>query len=343
VIVALGATVQRAIEQGNRDLARERYEQALLLAESAQRQQGDAWLAVQRAARAGVLKQAEASLAKNERATSAKWADLAVALGTPPDSLRDLRARIEKIPTAGDLMRDGEGPELSFVPATLGRSVVDAPFALMRSEVTRTQYGTFAAQTGRAPARCRNRLSPLQLLDKRAWNSPGFDQAGTHPVVCVSFDDARAYAAWLSKRSGQRYRLPTLKEWRHAAQVGSIRDVCQQGNVLDRSAAGGTGGRYDCSDAQAHTAPVRSYRANGLAVHDMIGNAGEWTLSCGESGNAIARMLENESCPRRAAAGLSWREGSNAIPASHVQMLDPDRGHDDIGFRLLRELAAPPR
>jgi formylglycine-generating enzyme required for sulfatase activity len=234
-------------------------------------------------------------------------------------------------------MRDGNGPELSFVPATLGSSKVNAPFALMRHEVTRGDYATFAAQTRRAAARCRNRLSPLQLFDKRQWDDPGFGQAANHPVVCVSFDDARAYASWISQRSGHRYRLPTLQEWRHAAQVGSLRDICAQGNVLDRSAAG-NGGRYACSDQRSQSAPVRAYRANGLSLYDMLGNGSEWPLACGESGNPIARLLESESCPRRTVAGLSWRDGSGAVPATHTQMQEPTRGHDDVGFRLLREI-----
>jgi formylglycine-generating enzyme required for sulfatase activity len=73
-------------------------------------------------------------------------------------------------------------------------------------------------------------------------------------------------------------------------------------------------------------------------VQDLVGNVGEWTLSCGESGNALARMLENESCPRRIAAGASWRDGTGAAAASHRQSLEPDRGYDDVGFRLVREL-----
>jgi formylglycine-generating enzyme required for sulfatase activity len=207
----------------------------------------------------------------------------------------------------------------------------------MRNEVTRADYARFAAASGREVSTCRNRLSPLRLFDKRNWSDPGYSQTENEPVVCSSFEDARAYAAWLGNRHGQRYRLPTLQEWRHAIQLGSVRNICAQGNVLDNR-AGSTGGRYGCNDRHAETAPVRTYAPNGLRLYDMVGNASEWTLACNQNTTASATALNEQACSRRAAAGASWRDGSGVVPATHVQMLDPARGHDDVGFRLLREV-----
>jgi serine/threonine-protein kinase PpkA len=335
LMVPLGERVTAAVEAGQRDVARTRFEEARLLAESAQLGDSAAWGTLAERTRQAIVARTERYMAAYDRSNALSWASLPGELGLDDDSVRALRQRIAALPEAGAVQRDEGGPELVFVPPEVGGSRVAEPFALMRNEVTRGEYGAFAAQARRAPTRCRNRLSPLQLVAKRQWNDPGFEQNGNHPVVCVSFEDARAYAAWLSRRTGHRYRLPTLQEWRHAAQAGASAS-CSAGNVADRSAGGNDA--LDCNDRHRQTAPVRSFAANRLALFDLVGNAGEWTLACGEAGNPLARLLDSQSCPRRAAAGMSWRDGRGATAASHQQMLDPARGYDDVGFRLLREL-----
>ena len=264
-------------------------------------------------------------LAASDRGAALAWSTLPAELGIESPALAALRERAGALPETGGEVRDAGGPALAALPVQLGRSRIDAPLAMMRTEVTRADYAKFVQQTRRTPTRCRNRLSPLQVFARRQWNDPGFEQAMTHPVACVSFEDARAYAAWLSKRTGHRYRLPTLAEWRHAAQYVPASNVCRAGNI----ACVDDGARY--------TAPAGRFPANRVGVRDLAGNVSEWTLSCGEAGNAIARILDDQSCPRRIAAGSSWRDDTDAPPATHRQSLEPDRGYDDVGFRLVRE------
>jgi serine/threonine-protein kinase PpkA len=334
VVTALGRETIAAVQARQRDQVRAHFEEARLLVEGAQLQATPAWEQLRRETADAIARVVEAALLAHDRETSLSWASLPLELGIDDERSRLLRARVAQLPNPGSTIRDENGPELSYVPANLGGSRLDHGFALMRNEVTRGEYASFVAQTRRAPARCRNRLSPLQLLDRRQWNDAGFTQAGNHPVVCVGYEDARAYAAWLSTRTGQRYRLPTLKEWLHARGAGNDGPPCRRGNVADRTA--GVRSAFTCSDGQRWTAPVRAYLGSSLQLFDLHGNVSEWTLACGESGNPLARLLEDERCARRAVAGTSWRSGSDDRVS--VQMLEPDRGYDDVGFRLVREL-----
>lgn len=88
----------------------------------------------------------------------------------------------------------------------------NAMFAASRRPVTRDEYARFASATGREPARCRASGSLLRVLAPRDWKSPGFTQSGDQAVVCVSWEDANAYARWLGQRNGHAYRLPHARE-----------------------------------------------------------------------------------------------------------------------------------
>ncbi len=121
-------------------------------------------------------------------------------------------------------------------------------------------------------------------------------------MVCVSWDDAQAYAQWLSRKSGLTFRLPSEAEWEFAARAGTRgtwhwgneeREACSYANALDM-----TGMRkfnllrldlgFHCDVRYAETAPVGSYRANGFGLKDMAGNATEWA----EDANAYERTDE---------------------------------------------------
>jgi class 3 adenylate cyclase len=102
---------------------------------------------------------------------------------------------------------------------------IAGPFALGEFLVTREQYAIFAEDTGHYVSGC-NAL-PLdgtgwKFNPALSWRDPGFSQADNHPVVCVSWDDAVAYAHWLSKKTGRSYRLPT-----EAGICGTRRQCCR--------------------------------------------------------------------------------------------------------------------
>ena len=102
------------------------------------------------------------------------------------------------------------------------RRTGEGAYALTRRTISRDEYASFAEATGREAALCRERASLLRVISPRDWREPGFDQSGGDAAVCVSWDDADAYARWLGGRTGARYRLPTAGEARaFPAQVGA--------------------------------------------------------------------------------------------------------------------------
>src|SRR3546814_15110737 len=75
--------------------------------------------------------------------------------------------------------------------------------AASQRPVSRDEYARFASATGREPARCRVSASLLRVLAPRDWTSPGFEQSGNDPVVCVSWEAANAYARTEERRVGK--------------------------------------------------------------------------------------------------------------------------------------------
>ena len=164
-------------------------------------------------------------------------------------------------------------------------------FALSVHEVTRGEFRRFVAATGHATGGSCATLEDgeWEIPDGPGWLSPGFAQTDGHPAVCVGWEDARAYTAWLSRETGQAYRLPSESEWEYAARAGSSAkyhfgssgsDLCRYANHADASTT------FDwrntsCSDGVGETtAPAGTFEANGFGLHDMHGNVWEWVADC---------------------------------------------------------------
>jgi serine/threonine-protein kinase PpkA len=211
--------------------------------------------------------------------------------------------KASQLPKAGDAVKDN-GPAMVLIQTPSGAS---KGLAVMREEVTRAEYERFARATNRAASVCKNAFAAA-FVGKVDWQSPGFKQNADHPVVCVSHSDASAYAQWLSQRSGQKLRLPTSNEWRNLVnyRAGS---GCQAGVI----ACGAKG-----------TASGSSTPANPYGVYDLQGNVSEWLSDGGGAG-------------RYPAAGLSWRDTPTSS-ANKATKQNANRGYDDVGFRLVRDV-----
>ncbi|MBP6749759.1 MAG: protein kinase [Xanthomonadaceae bacterium] len=112
--------------------------------------------------------------------------------------------------------------------------------AVSRVPISRDNYADFAKSTQRPAALCRERVSLLRVIAPRTWESPGFSQSGNQAAVCVSWQDADAYARWHSQRKQSRYRLPTAAEAQAVAKATAGKAVAEW--VTD-CGAGGCGRR----------------------------------------------------------------------------------------------------
>lgn len=170
------------------------------------------------------------------------------------------------------------------------RTIDVAAFALGLRPVTRGEWAAFVNATAR-PIRGGCAWSALQGGARRDgsngdanWTNLGFAQDDGHPVVCVSWSDAQDYVAWLSERTGRRYRLPSEAEWEYAARAGS-RTAFPWGDIARRDRAN-YGAERCCSaamegaDRWSYTSPVGSFPANAFGFFDMHGNVMQWVEDC---------------------------------------------------------------
>ena len=270
-------------------------------------------------------------------------------------------------PRAGDSFRDcPQCPEMVVVPAgsyrmgspsyEQGRQedegpvhevTIAAPFAIGRYEVTVAEFGRFVDETGYLAGNSCYAYEGgnWETRAGQGWRNPGFGQSGRHPVACANWNDAQAYAAWLSRETGEKYRLPSESEWEYAARAGTTtaRYWGDGESAQCRHANGGDAGvkeRYSdwnwtvasCRDGHVHTAPVGSFAANGWGLHDMLGNVWEWTEDCRNGSYAGApsdgSAWEYGDCSVRVLRGGSWVNGPSNLRAA-------DRGWSTTGYRFL--------
>jgi formylglycine-generating enzyme required for sulfatase activity len=232
------------------------------------------------------------------------------------------------------------------------------PFAVARFEVTIDQFAEFVRDSGYEPAsKCwANQRGKWELRTDRSWRSPGYAQAGSHPVACIGWDDAKAYATWLSRKTGKTYRLLTEAEWEYAARAGTTTRfyfgdnesaVCGYGNGADqsvkRTVPGASGWQVaPCNDGFAYTAPVGSFAPNGFGLYDMHGNVWEWIEDCG-NGNYIGAPADGSAwmsgdCGSRILRGGAWPMNPSLLRLAYRYKANGDPG-DAAGIRIARTLA----
>ncbi len=237
------------------------------------------------------------------------------------------------------------------------RGVNVKSFSAGKFEVTRGQYRVFAEATGRSSDGCFVWAGTEFEMDQtKDWRNPGYAQDDAHPVTCVSWEDASAYAGWLSQKTGRQYRLLTEAEWEYAARAGTTTTrfwgddgnmSCGYVNGADLTTEAQVPGANNwhaanCNDRYAYTAPVGSYRANAFGLYDMLGNVEEWTQDCwngnysGAPADGSARTAGD--CSLRAVRGGSWGHSPPGLRAAYRVGSPTTIRVYGRGFRVARDL-----
>jgi formylglycine-generating enzyme required for sulfatase activity len=221
------------------------------------------------------------------------------------------------------------------------------------SPVTVEEFKQFATATGRDMQGCDIYDGDWHHAPTNNWTSPGFEQTPVHPVTCVSWDDADAYAKWLSAATGHRYRLPSASEWEYAARAGGDAsqpwggdgaDACANANVADKAA----GRRYPgwttfaCDDGFVNTSPVDTFKANAFGLSDMLGNVFQWTADCWHADYRGAPIdgsprLDGD-CSEHELRGGSWFSSPSYVRSNYRNHFASDYRASSVGIRLVREL-----
>jgi formylglycine-generating enzyme required for sulfatase activity len=222
-------------------------------------------------------------------------------------------------PASEPARHSAEGP--------LTQVTISKPFAIAATEITFAQWDACIADGG-----CR------YLPPDQGWGR------ADRPAVNVSFDDAKAYADWLSQKTGKTYRLPSEAEWEYAARAGS-RGPFAIGASLEPTTAnynahfayGGQKGDY-----RKQTTPAASFAPNDFGLFDMHGNAWEWTADCWADSHEGAPQDGSASlggdCTRGVLKGGAWNTGGWRLRSAHrIGKVRTAREYDN-GFRVVRDL-----
>lgn len=238
----------------------------------------------------------------------------------------------------GDISGEGQADERPVHNVRFSQA-----FQMGKYEVSFNEYDLFAAATGR------------EKPSDEGWGR------GQLPVINITWDDAVAYAQWLSGKTGMNFHLPSEAQWEYAARANTRSArywpdqeendhnvACTYANVFDtknesviRSIYGIKWDVFNCEDDYAFTAPVGTFIANQWQLHDMLGNIWEWTRDCyaknydNVPGDGSAKAPGGDrNCAKRVLRGGSWNNPPLAVRASDRAGLTADGRGSDIGFRL---------
>jgi sulfatase modifying factor 1 len=252
---------------------------------------------------------------------------------------------------------------------------ISRPFYLGQHEVTVGQFRTFLAASGYTPESIADRTGGYGYSRdydpatstrrdsfegrslKYSWGNPGFEQANDHPVVNVTWNDAVAMAAWLSRKEGRTYRLPTEAEWEYGCRAGT-RSRYHSGD--DPASLLGVANTFDADsavhwpqwrdrataghDGHAFTAPVGQFKPNAFGLYDMHGNVWEWVADWYDEAYYASSPEEDPTGPPtgevRVRRGGSWHTWPFYARSSYRNWNTPRTRYPLVGFRLLLEVSA---
>jgi len=315
------------------------------------------------------------------------FATLPASAAEPKVIENSLGMQFVRIPAGEFLMGSDESPEslakaypqydparflLLADEAPVHKVRITRPFYLGRHEVTVGQFRRFLQASGYVPESVADgtggygynpQYDPAESergdafegrAPKYSWRNPGFTQGDDHPVVNVTWHDAVALAAWLSKKEGRRYRLPTEAEWEYACRAGTQtryhsgdepQSLGKVANVFDADAATNWPhwAQYALPgrDGYPFTAPVGRFAPNAFGLYDMHGNAWEWTADYHDDNYYAHSPTADPQGPAtgsvRVRRGGSWHTWAFYARCSYRNWNTPETRYTLVGMRLVLE------
>ena len=230
---------------------------------------------------------------------------------------------------------------------------IEKSFAVGKFEITVRQYNAFVREVGHPTGLC-----DMWVITDSIGTAPGFRQDDSHPVVCVSWHDAKAYTAWLSKKTDKNYRLLSEAEWEYAARAGTTsrfyfgddeKQICRYANSADQPHQQFVPGAAKCRDGYTYTSPVGVFAPNGFGLYDMLGNAWEWVEDCAhdsykdmpDATKLTGAAWTQEDCTSRVMRGGGWSNPLKLLRSAirfRWSKIKPDFRLNRTGFRVARTL-----
>ena len=200
------------------------------------------------------------------------------------------------------------------------RVTIKHEFYLGEFPVTHGEYSRYVAESG-------------YTSDRGAWRQSSFPQDDRHPVINVSHADAEAYAAWLSRKTGHVYRLPTEAEWEYAARAGTVTANYWGDDIADMRRHSGV--------RRSGTTPVGLFLPNGFGLYDMLGGVWEWMADVWHDSYKGAptdgsAWTTHGNQSRRVLRGGSWLFGNDSARVDRRSDTDSSYRSDDVGFRVAK-------
>ena len=201
---------------------------------------------------------------------------------------------------------------------------IGAPFAVGVYEVTFEEWDACVADGGCGGHR----------PNDQGWGR------GDRPAMLVNWGDAQSYVEWLSRRTGEAYRLPSESEWEYAARAGT-RTAYSWGDAVgdNRANCYGCGSSWD----NLSPAPVGSFDANAWGLHDVHGNVWEWVQDCWnadyEGAPSDGSAWLSGTCSERVLRSGSWDYVPSSLRAANRIKIPTGIRDVDFGLRVVRTLA----
>lgn len=247
-------------------------------------------------------------------------------------------------------------------------------FAAGRYDVTLAEWAYFASITRRPLVTgCQWTGKPGPQGEKASsWRDLGFSQTGLDPVVCVTWRDAKDYTAWLSHRTGKKYRFLSEAEWEYAARAGTTTPYWWGVGDTHEHANHGTekccGGAQSGRDKWIKTSPGNAFPPNPFGLFDMSGNVLQWVEDCFSpsytglptDGSAyttatnisatgdLKDLSGTSTCNYRVVRGGDWADQTRWIRSASRSFAPPPGPGSDlsayrsggVGFRVARSIGA---